>query len=96
MLQCLRLLAAVIALLTITATGGDPCEARSGNPEPVPCLRVPRCPATASVDRFYVNTVPGPSNELMMDWNPAIPNSSDCRVMNCRLQAWCRRCRTRR
>lgn len=70
MLQCRRLLAAIIALLAAavacgdTAGGaGDPCEARSGNPEPVPCLRVPRCPGTASVDQFYVNTVPGSLNQ---------------------------------
>jgi hypothetical protein len=91
-----RLLAGVVSLLATAVTSDDsevdPCQARSGNPERVPCLKVPRCPAAGTVDAgFYINTVPGlvpalQATSLEVCWNSSglsvKTNATDVNIFN--------------
>jgi hypothetical protein len=50
-----RLLGAGAPTTTIIAHHGGACSARSGNPDVVPCLKVPPCPRQAVIRRFYLS-----------------------------------------
>jgi hypothetical protein len=85
-------LGAAAACTAAAAPEGDPCHARSGNPEPVPCLRVPSCAdGSATIDGFKMNTAPGLVDALQnttvrVCWNisgvSVRTNASDKNIFN--------------